>query len=85
MQRPWWSTAKELASHVLMYSAALTVLVLAAMYGSAIVALASHLIESQLVLHVLMFLEYALLIADAIFILAHVVQHIWESFRRILR
>lgn len=85
MQHPWWSHVWELTCHVLIYSAALTVCVLAAMYGSVIVGLASHAITSKFVLHVLIYLEYAFAVADAAFVLMHAVQHLWQSLRRVIR
>jgi len=47
--------------------------------------MASHVIESKFVLHVLIFLEYAVVVGDAIFILMHLIKHLWESFKRIVR
>ena len=83
MRRPWWFPVKDLTQHVLPYSTCFVLFVLAAVYGSALIDVASRAIGSKFVLHVLRFLEYAFVVGDAVFLLMHLIKHLWESFERI--
>jgi hypothetical protein len=56
-----------------------------AVYGSAITALASHAIASRFVFHLLVVLEYAIVVSDAILIFMHLIINIRDSLKRIIR
>ena len=85
MRGPWWSPVWYFTQHMLMYSTCFAVLALSAAYGSVLIELASHAIASKFTLYILTFLEYAAVIADAIFILLHLLTHLRETFKRIVQ
>ena len=85
MQHPWWRPAWTLAEKVLINGACLALLVLAAVYGSFLISLASHAITSKFVLGVLVTLEYAVIVGDAAFILMGVVEHVWRALKRVMQ
>lgn len=81
----WWFPARDLTANLLMYAACFALLVVGAVYGTVLITLASRVIASKFILHVLAFLEYAAVVVDGIFILMHLVEHLRESFRRMSR
>lgn len=85
MRGPWLSSVFHVMQHTLLYVACLAFLVLGAAYGSAVAALAERVIPSKFVLHVLVFMEYAAVVADAAYLLMHLVRHLVESFGRVMR
>ena len=85
MQHRWLAAVADITKHVLLYSIAFLFFVISAVYGSAITALASRAIESRFVFHVLVVLEYAIVVGDAVLILLHLVRSVRDSFKRIIR
>ncbi len=85
MQHPWWFPVEEFTQHILIYSALFSLFVLAALYGSAINALLEISIASKFVLHVVLALEYAIAICDAIVILIYMISDVLKGVRRLMR
>ena len=85
MPNPLLPAVDDVMRHVFVYSAAFLFFVSAAVYGSVITALASHAITSRFVFHVLVVLEYAIVVGDAVLILLHLVRSVRDSFKRIIR
>lgn len=85
MRGPWLSSVFHVMQHTLLYIACFAFLVLGAAYGSALAALAARWIESKFVLHVLVFMEYAAVVADAAYLLMHLVRHLMESFGGVVK
>jgi hypothetical protein len=85
MQHPWWVPVKDVAKHVLVYSVALMLFTLAAVFESMLTSTAEHLIESKFTFRVLVCLEYAVLVSDAIIIVMLLVGNIWHSLKRSLQ
>ena len=85
MQHRWLAAVADITKHVLLYSIAFLFFVISAVYGSAITALASRAIESRFVFHVLVVLEYAIVLSDAALILMYLVNNIRDSFKRMIK
>jgi hypothetical protein len=85
MQHPWWSPVEEFTRHILIYSTLLSLFVLAALYGSAINALLESSIASKFVLHVVLALEYAIVVCDAIVIMIYMISDVLKGVRRLMR
>ena len=85
MQHPWWSPVEEFTRHILIYSTLLSLFVLAALYGSAINALLENSIASKFVLHVVLALEYAIVVCDAIVIMIYMISDVLKGVRRLMR
>ena len=85
VQRPWWKPACTFAQQALVNSACLVLLVLAAVYGSSLISFSSHAIASKFSFHVLVILEYAVVVGDAIVILINVIEHVWRALKRAMK
>ena len=85
MSHAWWKPLSRFAVHTLIYVTLFALLVLGAACTSALTALAPRLIESKFVLHVLLFLEYAFVVTDAVCALMYLVKLILVDFRRFIR
>jgi hypothetical protein len=85
MRHPLFAVAADIARHVLLFSTAFLFLVISAVYGSAIAALASHAIASRFVFHVLVVLEYAIVLSDAALVLMYLAGNLRDSFKRIIK
>lgn len=85
MRGPWLSSVFHVMQHTLLYVACFAFLVLGAAYGSAVAALAARWITSKFVLHILVFMEYAAVVADATYLLMHLVRHLVESFGKVMK
>jgi hypothetical protein len=85
MQHPWWFPVKDLTRHVLVYSIALVLFTLAAVLESGLTAAAERLVISKFTFRVLVFLEYAVVIGDAIFVVIFLIRDIWHGLTRALR
>jgi hypothetical protein len=83
MQQPWWFHARDLARHVLGHSTALLIFTLASVLNSALLEIASRLIHSKFVLHMLVALEYAFLVCDMVFVGMVLMRSIFDSLKRI--
>jgi len=81
----WWYPARDFAANMLMYAASFALLVMGAMYGTVLITFASRVIASKFILDVFVFLEYAAVLVDGIFILMHLYEHLREGFRRVIR
>jgi hypothetical protein len=85
MRGPWWYPVWNIAQHTLVYAASFAFLALSAAYGSAITTLVSHVIASKFVIHVLIFLEYAAVAADALIVLGYLIQHLRRGFKGMIQ
>lgn len=85
MQHPWWFPVKDLTRHVLVYSIALVLFTLAAVLESGLTAAAERLVISKFTFRLLVFLEYAVVIGDAIFVVIFLIRDIWHGLKRALR
>ena len=82
MQQPWWLPVRDLTRHVLVYSALLTVFFASMLFGSALSSLAGHMLVSNFSLHVWTLLEYAVVVFDAVAILAFMAEDFFRSIKR---
>jgi hypothetical protein len=85
MQHPWWFPVGELTRHLLAYSASFFLFVLATLYGSAISHIVQNSIDSKFVLQVVIALEYAIVVCDAIIILILMVGDVMKTIRRLMQ
>jgi hypothetical protein len=85
MQYPWWYPVRDLARHVAVYSIALVLFTVAAVVESRVTATAEHLVTSKFTFRVLVCLEYAVVISDAVIILILLIENVWHSLKRALR
>jgi hypothetical protein len=85
MQHPWWSPALELARHMLVYSMVLVLFMAGAILESELNAIAERLIASKFTFRVLVCLEYAVAVIDAVFILVVLIKNVFRSLRRASR
>ncbi len=84
MQHSWWFPVGELTRHIAVYSASFSLLVLAALYGSLVKSLAEHAVSSKFIVHVIVTLEYAMVVCDAITILEMMVNDVRRRLRRLM-
>ena len=84
MRHPWWSPVRDLTRHVLVYSALLAVIFAATLFGSVLHSVAERVVVTKLPLHVLRFLEYAVVICDAIAVFVLMIRDLLRSLRRSL-
>jgi hypothetical protein len=85
MQHPWWFPVGELTRHIVVYSTSFVLFVLATLYGSAISSLVESYIASKFVFHVVLALEYAIVVGDAIVIMGLMVGDVLRSVRKLMR
>ena len=85
MRGPWWYPVWDLLRHTLMYVTFLTLLALSAAYTSAITVLVSHVLSSKFVIHILIFLEYAAVVVEALFVLEYLFRHLRMTFKRMMQ
>ena len=82
MSSAWWKPLWHFAVHTMSYVTLFALLALGAACTSALTALAPRVIESKFVLYVLLFLEYAFFVADAIYVLLTLLRFFLVSFKR---
>ena len=85
MQHPWWFPMKDVAKHTFVYSVILMLFAIAAIFESMITSVAEHLIRSKFTFQVLVCLEYAVVVGDAVLIVILIVENIWHSLKRSLK
>jgi hypothetical protein len=76
---------RELAQHVCICSTAFGLIVLEAVYGSAVNSLAAHVITSRFVLHVLTGLEYTIVVCGAISVMLPLGCEVLNRLKRFIR
>ena len=82
MQQPWWLSVRDLTRHVLVYSALLMVFFASTLFGSALSSMAGHMLVSKFSLRVWTFLEYAVVVFDALAILIFMAGDLFRGIKR---
>jgi hypothetical protein len=82
MQQPWWLPVRDLTRHVLVYSGLLTLFFVSTLFGSMLSSMAEHMLVSKFPLHAWRFLEYAVVVFDAVAILTFMAVDLFRSIRR---
>jgi hypothetical protein len=85
MQHPWWLPVRDLARHVLIFSLSLILFTTAAIVESKVTATAEHLITSKFAFRMLVCLEYAVVMSDAVIILIMLIKTVCHSLKRASR
>jgi len=85
MQYRWWRSMPDVIKHSLVSTLILIVVTTMAVCGSRFVAIASLEIKSKFEVHVLEFLEYAVIVFDAYYMLMFLVNPILKSLRSAMR
>ncbi len=84
MQHPWWFPVRELMWHIAVYSTSFLLFVLAALCGSLASYLVEHAISSRFVVRVVVTLEYAIVVCDAVVFFGMMVNDVRKSLRRLM-
>ena len=85
MHGPWWHPVLALVQHALVCVTSLALLALSAAYASEITVLVSHFVPSKFVIHIMIFLEYAAMVVEALFVLEYLFRHVRMTFRRMMQ
>jgi hypothetical protein len=80
-QPPWWKPIPNFASRTIVGSIAFALVALATTYLFVIVRLVERSGVSHFVVGVLTYLEYGLVISDAVFFTGWIVRDIWKVLR----
>jgi hypothetical protein len=82
MQRPWWLPVRDFTRHMLVYSGLLALFFVSTLFGAALSSLAGRVLVSKFSLQIWIFLEYAVVVCDALTILAFMTVDVFRSIRR---
>ena len=85
MRGPWWHPVLALMQHTLVYVTSLSLLAVSAAYTSEITVLVSHVVPSKFVIHILVFLEYAAVVVEALFVLEYLFKRLRMTFKRMMQ
>jgi hypothetical protein len=82
MQHPWWLPVRDLTRHMLVYSAVLAGFFVSTLFGSVLSSLAEHILITKFSVHLLNFLEYAVVVCDALTMLVFMAVDVFRSIKR---
>ena len=85
MQHRWWHSVRHVVEDSLASTFRFIVLTAAAVCTSRVLKVASPQIQSRFVIYLLLFLEYAMIVSDAIYMLVDLVKPIVEKLRSAMR
>ena len=85
MRAPWWHPVLALMRHTLLYVTSLSLLALSAAYTSEITVLVSQVVPSKFVIHILVFLEYAAIVVEALFVLEYLFKRLRMTFKGMMQ
>jgi len=83
MQHPWRCSVRDILDHLLKNSAVLVMFSSVTVFDSVLIEIAGRLVISKFVFHILVALEYALVVGDATMIVMFLILSIWNKLRRI--
>lgn len=85
MQHRWWHSVRHVIEDSFASTFRFIVLTAAAVCTSRVLKVASPQIQSRFVIYLLLFLEYAMIVSDAIYMLVDLVKPIVEKLRSAMR
>ena len=78
-------STRELTRHVVVYSMGFTLFAAEAVYGTVVSSLVSHFIESEFILQLVTVVEHAVVVVDAVYIIAIAVHDVWNKLNGLFR